>query len=313
MQAAMISENDSDMNKGGCGATEFCSTCGAAKAILGAQRGETGEKEWLVTRKDGLAALDLRGKSSPLEVRGERFTFLAITDISDEKRRIALERIFFHDILNEAGNIRGLFEIIRFERPEMIDEYSEMLDKTINVLIDEIIAQKDLVAAESDTLTVKPGLVNSIELLREIIGVYKFHQVATKRHIQLNDDAEEIAFTTDRSLLSRVLGNMVKNALEASKPGETVTLGCRSPGDEVEIWVHNPGVMPREVQLQLFKRSFSTKSGSRGLGTYSMKLLTEQYLGGRVTFSSSQKTGVRFSAVYPLNPPPEKKERGEPV
>jgi sensor histidine kinase regulating citrate/malate metabolism len=59
-------------------------------------------------------------------------------------------------------------------------------------------------------------------------------------------------------------------------------------------------VIPRDVQLQLFKRSFSTKGEGRGLGTYSMKLLTERYLNGRVGFRTSESAGTTFTASYPL-------------
>jgi signal transduction histidine kinase len=58
--------------------------------------------------------------------------------------------------------------------------------------------------------------------------------------------------------------------------------------------------MAREIQLQIFQRSFSTKGPGRGLGAYSIKLLTEQYLQGSVTFSTSPKKGTTFIASYPL-------------
>ena len=57
---------------------------------------------------------------------------------------------------------------------------------------------------------------------------------------------------------------------------------------------------PREVQLQVFQRSFSTKGENRGLGTYSIRLLTERYLKGQVSFTSSPETGTIFTAAYPL-------------
>ncbi len=48
----------------------------------------------------------------------------------------------------------------------------------------------------------------------------------------------------------------------------------------IEFWVHNHAVMPESVQRQVFQRSFTTKGRGRGLGTYSVKLLTERYLEG---------------------------------
>ena len=52
---------------------------------------------------------------------------------------------------------------------------------------------------------------------------------------------------------------MVKNALEACQPGQTVTLSTRACADGLQFSVHNPGVMSPNVQLQVFQRSFSSK------------------------------------------------------
>ena len=40
------------------------------------------------------------------------------------------------------------------------------------------------------------------------------------------------------AVLSRVLKNMVKNAVEAGTSGDTVTIGCNNSGDVVEFWMH---------------------------------------------------------------------------
>jgi hypothetical protein len=89
---------------------------------------------------------------------------------------------------------------------------------------------------------------------------------------------------------------MIKNALEAIPQGQTVTLQCQEQGDDVVFSVNNPGVMPRDVQRQVFQRSFSTKSKSgRGIGTHSIKLLGERYLGGEVGFTSDPSDGTTFS------------------
>jgi sensor histidine kinase regulating citrate/malate metabolism len=65
--------------------------------------------------------------------------------------------------------------------------------------------------------------------------------------------------------------------------------------------VHNDAPIPREVRLQIFQRAFSTKGPGRGLGTYSMKLLSQRYLGGDVSFTSSEEGGTTFKARYPLH------------
>ncbi|MEZ4831367.1 MAG: ATP-binding protein [Caldilineaceae bacterium] len=67
--------------------------------------------------------------------------------------------------------------------------------------------------------------------------------------------------------------------------------------------MHNQSVIPYVVQLQLFKRSFSTKGNGRGLGTYSMRLLTERYLKGHISFTSTQDDGTTFFVWLPLQIP----------
>ena len=105
---------------------------------------------------------------------------------------------------------------------------------------------------------------------------------------------------TDPDLLLRILGNMVKNALEATPKGGTVKIWHEQKDSMHGYCVHNHGVIPEKIALQIFQRSFTTKKEQgRGIGTYSMKLIGEKYLGGKVTFTSSEKEGTVFSFFFP--------------
>ena len=52
--------------------------------------------------------------------------------------------------------------------------------------------------------------------------------------------------------------------------------------------------------MQIFKRSFSTKGKGRGLGTYSVRLLAENYLKGKAGFISNEKEGTIFFVDLPV-------------
>ena len=80
-------------------------------------------------------------------------------------------------------------------------------------------------------------------------------------------------------------------------------MGARPAEIGVEFWIHNPGLMSRKVQFQMFQRSFSTKGSGRGLGTYGAKLITEQYLKGGISFTSSAGEGTTFRAAYLIDLP----------
>lgn len=289
----------SDETEGGCGTTEFCRTCGAAIAIVAAIGGKKNMQECRITTHDG-ESLDMRAWACPL-TDGNEFVSFALEDISHEKRRRALERIFFHDVLNTAGGVQGLTELLKEENdPQAAGELIDMIWTGMSTLMEEISAQKALSAAETGDLTVEPETVRSNDLLKQVMGLYEKHIAAKNRRIALHSDTQPIEFTTDPTIARRVLGNMTKNALEASSTGQTVTLGARRREDRVELWVHNHGIMPRDSQLQIFQRSFSTKGTGRGLGTYSIRLLTERYLKGRTAFTSTEAEGTTFFISLPM-------------
>lgn len=286
----------------GCGTTEFCRTCGAVKAMLAGLSGKRQVEECRIGTVDG-DALDFRVWSTPIQVDGERFTMLSVKDISDEKRRRVLERLFFHDVLNTAGIVMGFSRLLDMNTED--SEQRALLDTLLSSaqrLVDEIRTQRDLSAAENDELAPHYEALNSIDLLIELKLQYSMHSVAESHEIRIAQDSAQFSFVSDRLLLGRVVGNMIKNALEASQPGDVVTIAAYQQDGEVIFCVHNPQAMPRNVQLQMFKRSFTTKGAGRGLGTYSMKLLSERYLGGSVDFTSTTEQGTTFTARYPQQP-----------
>lgn len=284
---------------GGCGTTEFCQMCGVGQAYLEAQRKNESIQECRILRKR-LNPLDMRVWAVALHLKGKDYIVVALADISHEKRRRILERIFFHDVLNTAGGLFGFAELLKDANPEEREEYTAIMHQLSAQLIDEIQSQRDLAAAENnDLLTIFTSL-HSLVLLQETVRSYQRHVMAFSKVIIIDKSSENIALTTDRTLLKRVIGNMIKNALEANKESEIVTVGCRRESGEIVFWVHNDGSIPNDVQLQLFQRSFSTKGANRGLGTYSIKLLTERYLQGSVSFESSAKYGTTFSIQIPL-------------
>lgn len=286
----------------GCGTGRACSMCGAVLAMLEAQQGGRSVQECRIT-VDGEAgghALDFRVLGVPLQVNGDAVTILSMVDISDEKRRRVFERIFFHDLLNTASGLQTLTDLLRMVPEEERDPLLEDLQGISGQLINEIETQRDLIAAEGQELKVSPRTTTTDDLLAHIHALYRYHHLTRERQITCVNNAAGVRFTSDPTLLSRVVGNLLKNALEAVEPGEAVTVSCNLEGaDSLAFHVHNPGVMADKVRMQVFQRSFSTKGPGRGIGTYSARLLAERFLGGTVMFTSTAEQGTRFSVRIP--------------
>ncbi|MBZ0275423.1 MAG: GHKL domain-containing protein [Anaerolineae bacterium] len=288
---------------GGCTNTIFCRTCNARKAILSSLNGEDEIEECRINTIQG-KALDFRVWTQSFIINGWKFSLVTLKDITHEKRRQALEHIFFHDLLNIAGTMVSLTSLIQEMPPEDLDqELKTVMHELSKRMVEEIHAQRDLVSAENDELQVNAAPTYTQDILEEIKAYYSSHALAKNRLIAIDPASAQALFVTDPVLLRRILGNMVKNALEACLVGQTVTLSSKLNANSIEFTVHNPAVIPDDVQLQIFQRSFSTKGPGRGLGTYSMKLLTEHYLHGQISFTSAPENGTRFTVRYPLELP----------
>ena len=289
-------------SEGGCGTSDFCRLCGAINSILASIDGTKSEQECRLTKQNG-DALDLLVNASPLKIEQEDFVLFTIRDISSEKRRRALERIFFHDLLNMVGCLYTSSKMIsglEVKDVKSLSSLCNIITDISHVLIEEIEGQRALCAAENNEIDVTPVKMDSINLLEKMAELYKNHRCSKGKTIEITSDSRSITFVNDCSLVKRVVGNMIKNALEAVKPGEKVKLFSKRDGNKILIGVHNPGYIPYDVQLQIFHRSFSTKGKGRGLGTYSMKLLCERYLKGEVSFSSDKEDGTTFIASFSL-------------
>ena len=289
----------------GCGTSKFCKECGAVKAIVRTNNTkEATIEECRITRnKDKVEeSLDLRVHTSVINIEGKPFTLFTIKDIAGEKRRYALERIFFHDVLNTAGALDGLISLLPESEGDELIEISDTLPKVSSQLISEIQAQRQLLSAESGLLTpeIKPLSLNKI--LNAAGVLYKGHDVAKNKNITTTLMENDITFHSDETLLVRSIGNLIKNALEASKVGDEVKVSAAVSEKEIFIHVWNNSVMPMSVQLQMFQRSFSTKaSKGRGIGTYSVKLLVEQYLKGKISFVSGEEEKTTFTITLNRN------------
>ncbi len=141
--------------------------------------------------------------------------------------------------------------------------------------------------------------LRSLPLLQDIADIMRQEASSRGKTLAVDIHSADVVFSSDRKLVHRILVNMLKNAMEATPWGGTVTAGCTVDADGLRFWVRNPGQIPSEAREQIFRRTFSTKGKGRGLGTYGMKLFAENYLEGSVDFRSDAATGTGVSLRCP--------------
>ncbi len=286
----------------GCGTSRACAHCGYLLTLLAVDEAHPqadGECRLALRRKGRWEARDFQVRATFLPVGGHRFKAVAFRDISGEKRREVLERLFFHDMANILQGLHGWSESLSegTVRPE---DAAERILAISERLGQEVHAHRRLLQAERGTLQAAPALLQAAALLQEVVALLARHPASCGRRIETVPIAGPAGFTSDPDLLLRVLYNMALNALEATPPDQAIRLSFGWHGSRPHFAVHNPGAIPDDIQRQIFQRSFSTKAASgRGLGTYAMKLFGENLLRGAVGFNSAPGEGTTFWITLP--------------
>ena len=290
---------------GGCGTSKFCSSCGAAIAIVSSLRkDEPAERLCALSFMRNNKAVDaaLLVRSRPIRIEGRRFLLLFVQDVTKQEQRAALERSFFYDINNMLGLLAGTAELMTQTGSQQAG-LSETVHRTSMRLAKEVAVHR-LLLHEPDAL-MQPMLtdVTVKAICDELRSFFASHMiVCCQQEIIFPEQVPDLVLRTDPSLLLRVLCNMITNALEASitEPEKDVKIWLEQSADQLVFCVWNAQVIPPETACRMYQLYFSTKGEpGRGIGTYSMKLIGEKILGGKVSFTSSEAKGTVFRFAVP--------------
>lgn len=134
-------------NQGGCGTSPFCSTCGAAIALVTClHRGHPIEKDCAATVvQDGVKRdLFLRVRACPMSIDSRRMILLFLQDITQQQQWEALGRLFFHDLSNIINALVGGSEILLNETTEDNRKATQRVHRLCLRLAKEVKTQKHL-------------------------------------------------------------------------------------------------------------------------------------------------------------------------
>ena len=285
----------------GCGTTPHCATCGAVIATMACINGEaSSEQVCSLNKQDGNVKEDMVMliRTQSILIEGQKWILFFAQDITQESFWMNLERVFFHDISNLLASLLGNCELLKAEFKD--NKRVHHMTNAILKLCNEVSFQRSLSSNRNTKYEIEHKIVSIGEIREELHLIVDGHGALKNRRIRETWPNEAITIKTDILLVSKVLGNMVLNALEATpEKGEIQITVTEEPGNVFwQIW--NASYIPEDFQRRLFQRYFSTKADmGRGLGTYSMKLFGEKYLKGRVDFTSDAETGTVFSFSLP--------------
>ena len=230
--------------------------------------------------------------STPATLRGTRHTVYTITDIRRPVQTAEVEswekltRVLTHEIMNSLTPISSIAETL-----------SRDLDD------DELRGQLQVVSSSSRALmdfvrnfrrfTVIPAPQSKVFYIKpfaeRVVALMASPENASQVEFRVSVFPPDAMLYTVESMLNQVLGNIVKNAVEA-RPS-IVEVNARVRDDEtVEISVSNDGEpIPDQLAAQIFTPFFTTKPTGSGIGlSLCRRIITT--LGGTLTLSTRPAT-----------------------
>lgn len=287
-----------DEGPDGCGTGPDCPTCGCVAAVVESlDRNRPVERTCAlsVARRGRRDDLFLRVRAAPVNLDGMPLVVVFLQDISLQQKWQAIERLFFHDVNNLVSGLLSTSEFILDGKGTADVQLVQDLQLFARRLAGEFEMQRSLI---QDPIAGYQPMIRPVALrlvFEELVRRFANHPAARRRRLAVPPALPELSLNTDFALLMRVLTNMVTNAFEAIDAGQAVRVDFAEGPSGAVFSVSNPGVIPPENARRIFQRNFSTKGeAGRGLGTYSMKLFGEQWLGGRVEFTTAEADGTVF-------------------
>jgi len=236
---------------------------------------------------------------------GELMVFRDITAEKElERQRTEFISMLSHDLKTPITSIMGYSEMISQEQDitsahelnVFVTSNTARLLRMINNLLDYTRAESGQLKMDRHAIAPAAALGITLQPLMPLAG---------SRGINLTWGAEEGTpdVFADIDLLSRIIGNLVNNAIVKVKKGGNISvMAARGPEGFIEFAVKDdgPGINPEHIG-RLFEKFYTPEGvikGSSGLGLYIVKALTEMQ-GGRVGVESDEGSGATFRVLLP--------------
>jgi signal transduction histidine kinase len=223
---------------------------------------------------------------------------LAETEREGAWREIA--RQIAHEIKNPLTPMKLSVQHLQRAYAQNDPNIAEKIDRTAKLLVKQIDTLSDLASEFSSFAKMPAPVYEHIDVCHEIQTIIDLYRLETQHTIEFDCNViNELNF--DRSYLSRSIGNLIKNALQAipeNVEGKVRVTVTESETDFRFIISDNGTGMSEEAAAQIFKPYFSTKVSGMGLGLPIVKNMIESG-NGKIYFETNPGIGTTFTILLP--------------
>lgn len=250
----------------------------------------------IVTRADSILTEQRRA----LEEKNQQLQEL-------QQYRDDLTNMFVHDLRNPMTSIIGNLSLLHDESKNLDADQKAMVDASMASSWEVMTLLNDLLAInsiEQGTLALKRETFDAAKWLGERAA--RWEGTGQKQQVQMRVEVapQNLSLYGDRQLLTRVVDNLVTNALHFTDAGGVIRLRALENGTGAQVQVQDTGkgIAPEDAAriFDKFYRASDTgkHTSGLGLGLALCKLAVEAH-GGKIWVDSKPGVGSTFNFTLP--------------
>ena len=177
----------------------------------------------------------------------------------------------------------------------------DLVQKIGKTILSQIDALTHIANAFSNFAKMPEGNKEWISLNTILLELAQLYQSAEEAEVVITVPVQEIKIFAVKEQITRVLINLIKNALQAMPYYGRVEVGVEQNESQVKIFVKDNGIgIPIENQSRIFEPNFSTKTSGMGLGLAMCKNIIDAHK-GTIQFYSKENEGNCFEITFPIS------------
>ncbi|WP_320008097.1 ATP-binding protein [Maridesulfovibrio sp.] len=268
--------------------------------------------QWLNSHREMLENIvsqrtkELRSKQVELEKKNRLLVQQIHERRTAEMIRDEVERINRHDLKSSLNLVIGYPELLLNSDEELTVNQRKYIKRIASAgyrMLDMIQFHLDMFKMEQGIYRLKTMRIDLVDLMTSLEEemALLLNQSGVKLSIMLDgkeiEGMEELHMTGEGMLLRTMFRNLIKNAVEASHEGDTVTISILS-GPPISVTVKNAMTVPEEIRERFFDKYVTLgKEDGTGLGTYSARLIAETHK-AEITMHTAETTGTEVTARF---------------
>lgn len=251
------------------------------------------------------------------ETEGDAKRFVVIlSDITREKRsnqetleseKISSILLLAAGVAHELGNPLNSLTIHlqlmeRQLRKLEATPASDKLQKSLDVCRDEVARLDGIITNFLQAIRPQPPNLQPLNLHAALDEVFQFVESELSDRgirVELVVESEPPIVQADKNQMKQVFFNLIKNAMEAMKPGGALKVQSRSDEERFYLQFADSGIgIKKESLSRVFEPYHTTKKGGSGLGLMIVQRIMREH-GGHVGIDSQEGIGTVVTLDFP--------------